>query len=771
MVTNRFNQIWGLEKTNQSTSDTFLNPTATELAQRKLIGTLGAGGEAIIPGTVSNVPPKVTPLQVILQGREKIGKALSFLGPESVESRVKKFVAQGINPTEAQKKAQADYAKDKAMNIVTGTVGGMNIIGNLSKGAIKQIASLTAEKKIIPILKKEIPNLADQVAEHLSLILKNVTNRKAIQPIVNETLSKLGAKAFVGKAAEEVAAKVSPLAQEAIPKVGQVVQEVIPKVDPEQEVINLLKSAESKRAEQELLYSQERAIRIQKGLVAEKIAGRGIAGLKAKTAAMGGEMSKVTFTPLQISQESADALVNKINDSPTIPDAFDKLTAQNGLMKMFAGVVPTEGELAWMEKVFSKDLIDTLVSKRPMLEKMTGWGLQLANIPRSIMASFDFSFGLRQGLVGGATHPILFTKLFIAQFKAGFSEKAFQEMQNKIFASPNYPVYKKMEIALTEVGGRLGTREERFASSWAEKIPIIGRFVRGSARAYTAFANKFRTDIADSLLKDLKTQGRDFSGDPKLLKELGHYINTITGRGDWKALEKTTTALNAVLFSPRLMISRLDLMTKMLRPSTYLTLDPFVRKQYLKSIIGFGGMVMTVLTGAKLAGADVETNPTSSDFGKIKIGNTRIDIAGGFQQYIRMTAQIATGKYTSSTTGKVLTLGKGYKPLTRKDIIMRQFESKEAPVMSFITDIMQGQTYTGQKVQLFPKELSLTEIQKGEITQRFIPMIIGDMADIARDNPDLLPVSFLGAFGAGIQTYKPTSTKSSGNRFNAIWGH
>ena len=39
---------------------------------------------------------------------------------------------------------------------------------------------------------------------------------------------------------------------------------------------------------------------------------------------------------------------------------------------------------------------------------------------------------------------------------------------------------------------------------------------------------------------------------------------------------------------------------------------------------------------AKLAGAEVGDDPEDSDFGKIIIGNTRIDIWGGIQQPMRL---------------------------------------------------------------------------------------------------------------------------------------
>jgi len=149
-----------------------------------------------------------------------------------------------------------------------------------------------------------------------------------------------------------------------------------------------------------------------------------------------------------------------------------------------------------------------------------------------------------------------------------------------------------------------------------------------------------------------------------------------------------------------------------------------------------------------LGGAEVVTDPRNSDFGKIKVRNTRFDIWGGFQPLVRSAAQIVTGKYISSTTGKEMTLGEGYKPMTRADIFQRFIEGKLAPIPSFIVTLMKQQDAQGKPVSI-PKEIG----------ERFVPMVLQDIYDLAKEDPSLIPAGLVNIFGVGVQTYQDKKRK------------
>jgi hypothetical protein len=191
---------------------------------------------------------------------------------------------------------------------------------------------------------------------------------------------------------------------------GNIVKNIIPEVpvksaeiDPVQTMINALKEAEPIRGQQEQIYSEARSAKLGKAMAIGKTA-PGESGFYQQLGALKGEMPKVQYESIrdalgktpQERQTLIDTLFNKINEEPTL-QGFDNITAKGGLKKALEGIVPTENELVLLEKVFGQDFTKTLMDKLPFWQKAKDLAYNVANIPRSLMASFDLSAPLRQG--------------------------------------------------------------------------------------------------------------------------------------------------------------------------------------------------------------------------------------------------------------------------------------------------------------------------------------------------------------------------------------
>ena len=166
---------------------------------------------------------------------------------------------------------------------------------------------------------------------------------------------------------------------------------------------------------------------------------------------------------------------------------------------------------------------------------------------------------------------------------------------------------------------------------------------------------------------------------------------------------------------------------------------------------------MSVLALAKLNGADVEDDPRSTDFGKIVSGNTRWDVWGGFQQYVRVFAQMATGEKKNVTDKQIKELN-GEKAFgeTRGDVLTRFGRGKLAPVPSMVWDFLSGRTVTGEKPTI-----------GSEAESHLLPLLYSDVKDAMQDKgvSSLFTVGVPSAFGVGVQTFQPKQpTSKSGQR-------
>lgn len=370
--------------------------------------------------------------------------------------------------------------------------------------------------------------------------------------------------------------------------------------------------------------------------------------------------------------------------------------------------------------------LQNVTSKEPKGSKI----VSAINITKSLASSGDLSFPLRQGIfVVGRKAWWNAWKPMIQALREG----KYNEINETIFSNPRAKEAIDNGLDVTSLEGLL-KREEAFYSSLAEKIPIVGKYlIKPSERAYITFANKLRMDLYNDLANKAEKLGN-----PVDKKMLAAYINSATGRGSMglrvgessKTLEGAAPFLNTILFSPKLMFSR----TQLLNPMSYVKMDPFTRKEALRDLATITSMAGTVLGLAKLNGAEVDFDPTSPEFAKIKIGNTRIDPLGGFSQYVRFFSQAVKGLGTDEP---------GPDP-------RRFIESKLSPSAQFVLENIRKKDYFGRDVKI-----------PDSVLKAFTPLLARDIYELWKEDPNLVPLSGLSALGVGVQTYGEADKKGT----------
>lgn len=382
-------------------------------------------------------------------------------------------------------------------------------------------------------------------------------------------------------------------------------------------------------------------------------------------------------------------------------------------------------------------------ANRSRFQKIKDVATNILNTPRTIMASVDYSAPLRQGIIASVGHPVTASKAFVEMFKQSLSQKRFDRWHYDLQESPEFKIMEKSGLYVADPHNPILTaKEEQFMNNLAEKIPVIGKLIKGSERAYTAYLNKLRVDLFNKSIDAFQENGQTFENSPELYKGMASFINNATGRGNLGKLEGSAQTLNTLFFSPRLIAARLN----MLNPVYYAKLPKEIRIKALLSMAKFIGVGLSILSLAKLNGLQVEKDPRSTDFGKIKFKDSRWDIWGGFQQYVRFMGQMLSGEKKSTKTGQIQKMGQKYGSQTRFDALIQFARGKLAPVPAETASLLAGKSSVGQPLSLSTEAQNLLE-----------PLLFQDIQDAWKTQgaKSIATIGLPSMFGVGVQTQTP----------------
>ena len=380
-------------------------------------------------------------------------------------------------------------------------------------------------------------------------------------------------------------------------------------------------------------------------------------------------------------------------------------------------------------------------------------------LPKTFISSFDQSNPFRQSWVFSMNPrrvrqvaPALWTQMKVftntLAGDASLARRVNVDLRNRLGAYGT--LARKLDVVELGTDAPLMAREESFLSNLAGRIPVLGRMIRASQDAFSVYGNKLRGDLFIDTVQGWQKRGAIFT--QKDADALSDWLNIGTGRASMGNWEQIVPDLARVLFSPRLQWSRIQMPF-----AVFTTKSNLVRREIAADLIG------TIMTTGGLAWAgqqaglyDVEWDPRSSDFGKLRIGPSRVDIWGGNVQMARMVAQLLTGQRKGASG--VLS------GIDGPETISRFIQSKLSPTASFGLDVALGETYLGEEMTLDRQTL------RRELFNRAVPFFIQDMVDAIRmQGAKGALLAAPGFFGVGVQTYE-TSAEAFGRQFKEATG-
>jgi hypothetical protein len=270
------------------------------------------------------------------------------------------------------------------------------------------------------------------------------------------------------------------------------------------------------------------------------------------------------------------------------------------------------------------------------------------NVARSLITTLDLSAVLRQGGFFALGRPVQSAQAFKSMMTALKSEQGLRKIHQEIDRNPWRALAQRAKLFIAPTDGtyKLSAMEERFQSKWAEKLPGV----RASERAYVTFLNKQRIDMFATFMETLTKNGEPTLQEAQIM---ANFVNMATGRGSLGALENAAVPLNTLFFAPRYVASRFQLLLGAPLFKGTARTRKLIAGEYARYMIGLGALYSLAELLSEVFGKeiDIEHNPTSSDFGKIRLGNTRIDPLSGISQVSVFLSRLITGEIKSSNSG------------------------------------------------------------------------------------------------------------------------
>lgn len=368
---------------------------------------------------------------------------------------------------------------------------------------------------------------------------------------------------------------------------------------------------------------------------------------------------------------------------------------------------------------------------------------RMLNFSRSIKTSFDLSGFGRQGGIAVLAHPgKVGSKTFGKQFKALRSEKEAHALQEEIFNHPRTDFALKAGLFLNQQdGAKPNQREEVYMDEWVKRTPGVA----ASARAYTVGLNAIRITYFNHLVDTL---GRGGKVTPEEAKHIAYWVNRATGRGS--LAQFGDTGGTTVFFAPRWVQSRFSVLSGwpiLSAPTNRLKRQ--IAGEYVRFAAGYAAWITLVSSALALMGDEEEmsisTDPKSTDFLKLKIGDTRIDMTAALSSPVVFLTRVLGGKKTTQSGREVsLVDDVPYGGDTTWDIISRFIRSKLAPPIAAAINIRAGTNVVGEETSI-----------PGELVGLVTPLSLSDALQAIESQgvPRGTAITLLSIIGAASNTY------------------
>lgn len=410
---------------------------------------------------------------------------------------------------------------------------------------------------------------------------------------------------------------------------------------------------------------------------------------------------------------------------------------------------------------------DAKIAADEKTKTATSWGKtrnaieKFAGTLKSLKATLDLS-ALRQLSAAIATGGKM-TKAALRGY--GFGVKmAGVALKDPKFAQQLVDMYiltrpNSLNGLYRKLGVDVGFKEEAFPETFVGKGLEKTKVFPASEVAFTGAIQMARASMADELIKQ-------YDGDLGAMKAdgLGDYVNQITGRGKvhvkWNG--DTQSLVNILFFAPKFLAARIRTITDLQYIVTGKTkIEQARAKTALRNMMFY--VLLPMLLKAISRAMDPDDthgddawerfmsafDPRTSEFGKWRFGDTRIDMSFGLGALYTVAARGLTRTTISSKGVK--------KDTTWGDVLSSFLEGKMSPALHTIENIRSATFGSGKDFMGRPITL------ESAILDAASPITLQQLIELYQNKDNLQSPAAAGAgmfldfFGISTNTYEPTS--------------
>lgn len=517
----------------------------------------------------------------------------------------------------------------------------------------------------------------------------------------------------------------------------------------------LVKGIVSKEYAVERARRAEQFERYKERLIAKGVP-TGEALMRARGAFKGQLLEKPPdYEPPRLKPQQWETISRQIDRSGKFK-TYEKTRAQEATLKLQNGRLLQDNEIELLSRILGEDFAKAALKLQPWNVRMWREIEDVLNFPK-FAAAYDVQMA-RQGAWIRARHPILYARAVGKNVKGYFSNKQADKIRLDYESDPLHEQAKSDGVVFIEREGIIPSgRIEQYRSRIATKLPFgLGRGYKASQRGFVEGFNWTQQKLYSQKYNSWLDKGIEIT--PKMRRNLVDFNNTILGmkRPEGNFGRSATRVLSPVMWSPTLTYSRIA------TPAMILT-NPTMRGEVaatLSSYIASGLLVMYAASKFNKK-AKVEWNPLSTDFGKVKVGNTRFDVYGDGGPYIRTLIQGIRGK-KKTEAGKIVD-----KPTM--ETLIQFARNKRNAWIDLVLRIWTGKMYyggstweieedVGKKLNLDTPAKKVAYLGGRELVRTFLPFFLNAVVEASyNDNwPTGLAAGAAEFFSQTTISYKPS---------------